>query len=70
MPKPPKKKKPTVRGYIYSGEHAALWGPNSIGYVDSLDAAGIYTRKEAEQIIAGVGAEKMLQFLPVRRLTL
>lgn len=36
---------------IWSFEHDAWWKPNNIGYTKNIEEAGIYDRKEAEQIV-------------------
>ena len=35
---------------IWSNEHMGWWGPNSGGYVKTLDEAGRYTREKALRI--------------------
>jgi hypothetical protein len=37
---------------IWSYEHRAWWRPARFGYTESLAEAGIYTRAEAERIVA------------------
>ncbi len=52
---------------IWSGEHHAWWRPDSAGYTDHREAAGLYTRAVAREILAGVGPEKRLKAIPIDR---
>lgn len=52
---------------IWSGEHHAWWRPESAGYTDHAEAAGLYTRAVAREILAGVGPEKRMKAIPIDR---
>ena len=47
--------------YIWSGEHNAYWRPDSAGYTVRIQSAGLYSRAEAERILASAGPEKRLE---------
>lgn len=36
---------------IWSNQHSAWWGPNKSGYTTLYEAAGLYTKEEAEAIV-------------------
>lgn len=37
---------------IWSNKHTMWWGPNRCGYTMSLREAGVYSKADAEQIVA------------------
>lgn len=46
---------------IWSGEHVAYWRANAQGYVEDVEAAGIYSFEDALAHIAHCGPEKRLR---------
>jgi hypothetical protein len=54
--------------HIYSGEHSTYWRPGACGYTTDEAEAGVWTRQEAEERIAGSGPEKKLRLVPVQTL--
>ena len=47
---------PDDRYVIWSYEHRAWWAPDRRGYTPDLTSAGVYTRAEAERIVAEANA--------------
>jgi hypothetical protein len=41
---------------VWSNEHKAWWGPNSLGYTKSRKSAGYYSFKQALKICSGANA--------------
>lgn len=41
---------------IWSNQHGAWWGPNSLGYANDSDLAGRYSRDEAADIVERAGS--------------
>jgi hypothetical protein len=39
--------------FVWSMEHDAWWRPNHCGYTNSLFDAGLYTKAQADEIVAG-----------------
>lgn len=39
--------------WIWSNEHGKWWRPDSNGYTDCLEEAGIYSHVETQQILTG-----------------
>lgn len=40
------------RFVIWSIEHSAWWRPNWLGYCETLTEAGVYSKEEADEILA------------------
>lgn len=44
-----------MKWLIWSNEHGAWWAPNSRGYTTLLEAAGRYTKEQADVICGKLG---------------